>query len=146
MLLAMLLRLTSIRAEIPILQGDECEYRRIAANLLREHRYAGLHEGPQLVYPPLFPLLIAQLSLVTPSLAASGMWVPFLGGLALVAATYALARESYGRSLVQLVPMLALVALIAAPATIPRQGLSKYLVQIRYPAGARREGQLSRAT
>lgn len=96
MFIALVLRLAWIRAEIPVLQGDECEYLRIAENVLHEHRYAGLYEGPQLVYPPLFPLLIALLSLVMPSVAAAGVSVAFLGGLALVAAVYALGRGLYG--------------------------------------------------
>jgi 4-amino-4-deoxy-L-arabinose transferase-like glycosyltransferase len=96
LLLALILRLTWIAFEIPIVQGDECEYLRIAENLLHEHRYAGLYEGLELVYPPLFPILIALLSLATPDIEAAGTAVGLLSGLALVAATYALARQLYG--------------------------------------------------
>ena len=96
LVIALALRLVWISWESPVLQGDECEYLRIAENLLRNHRYAGLYEGLQLVYPPLFPILIALASLVTPSFQTAGILVAVLGGLSLVVAMYGLARHLYG--------------------------------------------------
>lgn len=94
--LALVLRVAWILGEVPILQGDECEYLRMADSLLRSHRYAGLYDGLQLVYPPLLPLLIVLFSPLAPSLPAAGVAVSLVSGLMLVAATYALAHRLYG--------------------------------------------------
>ena len=94
--LGLALRLIWIAWQTPILQGDECEYLRIAENIVRHHRYAGLFEGPQVIYPPLYPLLIALVSFVTRDLPTAGLAVGVIGGLCLIAAMYALAAYLYG--------------------------------------------------
>jgi len=61
-------------------------------------------EGPELVYPPLLPLLIAALSFPAGGFEAAARVVALIGGMALVAAIFVLTRHLYGRR----------VALIAA--------------------------------
>ncbi len=95
--LGLMLRLAWIAYQTDVFQGDECEYLRLAGNLVRHGRYEGLFDGLQLVYPPLLPGLVALVSALTPSLAAAGTIVALLSGVALISATYALAGRLYGR-------------------------------------------------
>ena len=95
-LLAASLRLYWVAHEIPILEGDECEYTRLAQNLVRHHTYVGMLEGPQLMYPPLFSTLLGAGYLITRDYGAAAHGVPLLAGLALVLAVFGLTRLHYG--------------------------------------------------
>ncbi len=75
-----------------VFDGNACAYARIALNLVTHLKYAGLYEGPELVYPPLFPILLALGSLFTGSVAGAARLVPFLSGVLLVPLVFALAR------------------------------------------------------
>jgi 4-amino-4-deoxy-L-arabinose transferase-like glycosyltransferase len=78
-----------------ILQGEECEYLRLAQSLQSGH-YIGITPGVQLMYPPLLPLLINIFFPLTLSLEGAAALVTLLAGVLLVAATYALAERHYG--------------------------------------------------
>lgn len=95
-LLGLLLRLYWISVEFPVFEGDECEYLRLAQNLVEHGTYVGLFEGPEVMYPPLFPALIAAFSFVTGSYETAGKLVTLLAGLGLIVAIFALARRLYG--------------------------------------------------
>jgi 4-amino-4-deoxy-L-arabinose transferase-like glycosyltransferase len=62
LLAAALLRLWRIAAGAAVLEGDGCEYARLAENLRAGHGYRGMLAGPEIMLPPLFPVLIAGLS------------------------------------------------------------------------------------
>src|SRR5690242_16678852 len=80
----------------PVLDGNGCEYARIVQNLLRDRAYVGLFEGPELMFPPLFPFLLAAGARIAGSLDLSFRVVPLLAGLLLVPAVFALTRLVYG--------------------------------------------------
>ena len=80
----------------PVLDGNGCEYARIAQNLLKDRAYVGLFEGPELMFPPLFPFLLAAGARIAGSLDLSLRVVPLLAGLLLVPAAFALTRLVYG--------------------------------------------------
>jgi 4-amino-4-deoxy-L-arabinose transferase-like glycosyltransferase len=94
--LASITRLYWVRHDVHVVTGDEGEYLRLAENLVRSHAYVGLFDGPQLMYPPLFSLLIAACSRLTGSYPAAGELVSFIASLVLVAAVFGLARALYG--------------------------------------------------
>src|SRR5437867_2445664 len=71
-------------------------YIRIAENLLDKGSYVGLFEGPELVVPPFFPVLLAVGALVTGSLEGAARLIPFLAGVLLVPIGFVLARLIYG--------------------------------------------------
>jgi 4-amino-4-deoxy-L-arabinose transferase-like glycosyltransferase len=96
LVLAAMLRLYWVAREIPILQGEECEYTRLAQNLVRSQTYVGMLEGPQLMYPPFFASLLGAGYLITGNFGAAAHAVPLAAGLALVLAVFALARLHYG--------------------------------------------------
>lgn len=79
-----------------VLEGNACEYARIAENLVKHGTYVGLLEGPELMFPPLFPVLLALGSLFAGSVEGAARLVPFLAGVLLVPAMFALARLMYG--------------------------------------------------
>lgn len=107
LLLAASLRVYWIAQEIPLLQGEECEYTRLAQNLVRSHTYVGMLEGPQLMYPPLFATLLGAGSLITRNFGAAAHGVPLVAGLTLVLAVFALARLHYGPRVGLIAAMLA---------------------------------------
>jgi 4-amino-4-deoxy-L-arabinose transferase-like glycosyltransferase len=107
LLLAIVVRLYWVQTEVRVLQGEEPEYTRLAENLLKRHAYVGLFEGPQLMYPPLLPALVAAGSFLTGDWETAGHPVTFVAGVALVLAVFALAQLLYGSR----------VALIAAALT-----------------------------
>ena len=79
-----------------VLDEDATEYARIAENLLHRGAYVGLFEGPELMFPPFFPVLLALGSLVTGSAESAARLVPFLAGVLLVPTVFAVARFMYG--------------------------------------------------
>jgi len=90
-----------------LLEGNACAMARIAENLLAHGTYVGLYEGPELMYPPFFPMLLALGSLFIGSVPGAARLVPFLAGVLLVPVMFALARLVYGVR----------IALIAVPTT-----------------------------
>ncbi|HZD54377.1 MAG TPA: glycosyltransferase family 39 protein [Woeseiaceae bacterium] len=95
-LLAAVLRVAWVFAQIPVAQGDECEYLRIAERLLHAHQYQGLYEGPEVIYPPLPSILIALVSALGMSLSTAGLLVGIASGVFLVVSVYFLGRHLYG--------------------------------------------------
>jgi hypothetical protein len=129
-LLGLALRVAWIAIDPRIAQGDECEYLRLADNLLRFHRYEGLYEGPQVIYPPLFPLAIAVASVLTRDLHLAGLVVGVLSGLGLVLAMHALAGYVYGRRVALTAALLGACfpALVELSGSVYSQGLYMPLV------------------
>jgi 4-amino-4-deoxy-L-arabinose transferase-like glycosyltransferase len=80
-----------------VLEGNGCEYARIAENLVRHGTYVGLSGEPELMFPPFYPILLALGSLAAGSVDSATRLVPFLAGVLLVPAVFVLARLLYGR-------------------------------------------------
>ena len=73
------------------------EYARLAQNLMSGKGYVGLYtEGPQLIFPPLYPIIIASLSFVTGTVEVSGRIANIVFGAALVFPVYLIARRLFG--------------------------------------------------
>ena len=73
-----------------------CEYVRIAENLLNNRAYVGLGEGPELMFPPFFPVLLIVGSFLAGSVEGAARLIPVLAGGLLVLVVFALARLVYG--------------------------------------------------
>jgi len=78
-----------------VLEGNGCEYVRIAENLIKHGAYVGLYEGPELMFPPFFPISLALGSLLTGSVDSAARLVPVISGVLLVPAVFTLARLMY---------------------------------------------------
>lgn len=79
-----------------VLEGNGCEYARIAENLVKHGAYVGLSGEPEVMFPPLYPILLALGSLIAGSVDGATRLVPFLVGVLLVPAMVALAWLMYG--------------------------------------------------
>lgn len=96
LLLALALRVFWALTQTSIIEIEGAEYARIAENLLRGTGYVGTMPGPQLLFPPLYPLLIAATTLGTGNSELAGRVVSIMAGVGLVLAVYALAAWVYG--------------------------------------------------
>ena len=80
------------------LDQDGVEYTRLAENLLAGRGYVGIfNNGPQLNYAPLYPLMIAVVSLVVGSGALAARAINVAFGAALVIPMFWIAHRMYGR-------------------------------------------------
>jgi 4-amino-4-deoxy-L-arabinose transferase-like glycosyltransferase len=81
-----------------VLDNEGVEYCRIAENLLAGRGFRGIFDnGPQLNFPPLYPWLIAAVSLVGPSIELSARLVSLVLGTALVIPVVRIADRVHGR-------------------------------------------------
>jgi 4-amino-4-deoxy-L-arabinose transferase-like glycosyltransferase len=99
-----------------MIDGEGAEYGRLAENLLAGAGYVGIATpGDQLFFPPLYPMLIAALSVVTGDTEVAGRLLSVVAGSLTVIPVYLIARRLYdGR-----------IAMLAAILT----GLHPFLVQ-----------------
>ena len=89
LLLAFTLRLLSARFLMGSIDSEGAEYARIAENLLNGNGYVGIAlPGAQLMFPPLFPLLIATVSLITHQSELAGRLISVSMGTLLVLPVY----------------------------------------------------------
>jgi 4-amino-4-deoxy-L-arabinose transferase-like glycosyltransferase len=78
--------------------GEGAEYARIAENLRNGFGYLGIATpGPELLFPPLFPLLISLASIVTGNYEWAGRVIAILFGAALPLPVYGIAARLFGR-------------------------------------------------
>ncbi len=104
LLLIMLAALT-LRALCAILFTGEidtegAEYARIAQNIIAGKGYEGLAtQGTQLFFPPLFPFLIAGVSLITGDAEIAGRILNVLSGALLVYPVYLVARRMFDEAI-----------------------------------------------
>jgi hypothetical protein len=111
----LLLRIAWARSHSTIIEQEGAEYARIAQNLLAGRGYVGIFEhGPALAFPPLYPLLIAGVSVLTGSTGTAAQWLNLAFGALLVAPVFRLAEEWYGGR----VAMLAGALVIGHPALL----------------------------
>jgi 4-amino-4-deoxy-L-arabinose transferase-like glycosyltransferase len=79
------------------IENDGAEYAQIAQNLLHGRGYTGLQPGPELLFPPLYPALMAALSPIS-GVEHAGRLVSVLFGVALPIPVYLIARRVYGKT------------------------------------------------
>src|SRR6185503_7446333 len=78
--------------------GEGSEYARLADNLRTGNGYVGIFNlGPQLMFPPLYPVLIASFSLITGEAELAGRLVSLIMGTCLVVPVFFMALQIYGR-------------------------------------------------
>jgi 4-amino-4-deoxy-L-arabinose transferase-like glycosyltransferase len=91
-----------------VIENEGTEYARIAENLLKGDGYIGKRdEGPQLMFPPLYPFLIAAFSFVVGELDLAGRSVSVLFGTLLVAVIFLIAQRIHGRRIAWIAASLA---------------------------------------
>jgi len=83
--------------EAPVISSDGAEYARMAEHLLHDHALVGNFEGPEIIYGPLYPVLIAGTMLVIPNSETAAHIVSLLSGTALIAIVFLIAQYVYGR-------------------------------------------------
>lgn len=95
--LALLLRVAAV-FRLGTIDTEGAEYARIAENFSAGRGYTGIEtSGAELIFPPLFPMLIAATSLVVGQAELAGRLVSLLLGTLLVLPVYFIARELHGR-------------------------------------------------
>lgn len=98
LLAALILRLWWLHSFTAVIENEGTEYARIAENLLKGDGYVGKrNEGPQLMFPPLYPFLIAAFSFLVAELDLAGRTVSVLFGTLLVAVIFFIAERIHGR-------------------------------------------------
>lgn len=110
---AFVLRVVCIR-HTGTIDSEGAEYARIAENLVAGNGYTGLvTPGKNLIFPPLYPFLIALVSSLLGNAELAGRLISVLMGSLLAVPVYLVARDLYGRKvapfaalLVALHPML----------------------------------------
>jgi 4-amino-4-deoxy-L-arabinose transferase-like glycosyltransferase len=107
LLLAFSLRLFSAEFLMGSIDSEGAEYARIAENLLNGNGYVGIAmPGTELMFPPLFPLLIAAVSLVTHQSEMAGRLISVTMGTMLVLPVYYIALYLYNRTVASVTAIL----------------------------------------
>jgi 4-amino-4-deoxy-L-arabinose transferase-like glycosyltransferase len=98
LLLALILRLLSAKFLMGSIDSEGAVYARLAENLLNGNGFVGIEApGEELVFPPLFPLLIAAVSLLTHQSELAGRLISVTMGTFLVLPVYFIAFHLYNR-------------------------------------------------
>lgn len=96
--LAFALRLLAAFFFAGMVGSEGAEYATIARHIVSGDGYAGLvTEGPELIFPSLFPALIAAFSFLTNDFEWAGRLVSMIFGALLVVPTYLIAQRIFGR-------------------------------------------------
>lgn len=99
LLAALSVRLLWLIAQSANIEGEGAAYARLAENLLRGNGYIGISglNSTDLVLPPLYPILIAIMSLVVRDSELAGRLVSLIMGVCLVIPVFFIASRMYGR-------------------------------------------------
>jgi len=97
LVLGLVLRLVWMVTQAHVVSSDGGEYATMAEHLLHQHALIGTYEGPEILYAPLYPLLIAAVMLVVPNSETAAHLVSLLSGTALIAIVFLLAQRLYDR-------------------------------------------------
>lgn len=116
---ALLVRLALLLLRAPVLEAEGAEYAALARSLLQGEGYIGtLEGGVQLLFPPVFPLLIAAVAWPIGDFETAGRVVSMLSGTALVIPVSLLALRLHGLASARIAGALtALHPLIATSST-----------------------------
>ena len=98
LLVGLLLRLVCLTHLTQAINGEGAEYARIAENLVAGKGYVGIAmEGRELMFPPLYPLLIAVSSFFTDDFYRAAQLVSLISGMFLLLFVFGIAKDLYGR-------------------------------------------------
>ena len=95
-LLGFALRLEWTITQAVVISSDGSEYATMAEHLRNQHALVGMYEGPEILYAPLYSILIAIAMLVFPNSEMAAHLVSLLTGTALIAIVFLVARRMYG--------------------------------------------------
>lgn len=96
LVLAFALRLGWALHSAHAVENEGAEYARIAQNLLHQHRYNGILGGPESIFPPLYPCLIAVGSFLTGDTEIAGRAISVVMGSLLVVPVLFMGRRLFG--------------------------------------------------
>jgi len=96
-LLSLFLRITWAVTRDVVIENEGAEYTRIGVNLAADKGYVGLMGGPQLVFPPLYPMLIRTGLFFAHSPVASARAVSIAAGTLLVPLVFLIVSAAYER-------------------------------------------------
>ena len=96
-LLAIVLRVCWIVRQTAVIENEGAEYAQIAQNLVAGKGYVGLWNVPEVMFPPLYPILIAAFSLATRDFDLAARLVSLTIGTCLVLPVFFIALRMYGR-------------------------------------------------
>lgn len=81
----------------PVIEVDGVIYATLARNLMAGKGFLGLYGSTDLIFPPLYPYLIAAVMVITDNAESAARWVSTIAGTLLVLPVFWLARRIYGR-------------------------------------------------
>ncbi|MEW5977969.1 MAG: glycosyltransferase family 39 protein [Acidobacteriota bacterium] len=96
LILALVIRLTWVRTQTAVIENEGGEYARLADNLLDKKGYTSILGGPNLMYAPLYPILIAIFTLPLGNSEMAGRFLTVIMGAVLVVPMMLIARRLYG--------------------------------------------------
>jgi 4-amino-4-deoxy-L-arabinose transferase-like glycosyltransferase len=91
----LLLRIGWMVTQAPVISSDGGVYATMAENLFHRRGLVGTGDGPELLYAPLYPALIATAMLSTGNSELAGHVVSLLSGTVLIVLVYLTARRVY---------------------------------------------------
>lgn len=96
LILGLIVRVDWLKSHVLVFNPDGAEYARSAENLLRGAGFSGMWSRPEVIFPPLYPLLIAAASPLTGNSEVAARLVSVICGVLLVLPIFYLARRIYG--------------------------------------------------
>jgi 4-amino-4-deoxy-L-arabinose transferase-like glycosyltransferase len=106
LIVAFAVRFAWLVTQTNVIENEGAEYARIAQNLRGGVGYVGMMAGPQLLFPPLYPVLIAGLSFITGDVALAARLVNVLAGALLVLPAFVSAWAVHGRRAALIITLL----------------------------------------
>lgn len=96
LVLGLIARVIWLETHVLVFNPDGAEYARSAENLLRGEGFSGIWSRPEVIFPPLYPLLIAVVNLLTGNSEVAARLVSVICGALLVIPIFYLGRKLYG--------------------------------------------------
>lgn len=97
LIFALALRLVWLVTQTSVIENEGAEYARIAQNLRDGFGYSGTMRGAQLLFPPVYPVLIAGLSFLTGNIELAARLISVAAGVLLVIPVFLLSEYVHGR-------------------------------------------------
>ena len=125
LLVGLTLRVAWMVTQVSVISSDGGEYATMAEHLLHQHALVGTYEGPEIIYGPLYPILIAGVMTVIPNSETAAHVVSLVSGTVLIAIVFLLAQTVYGRRTAYIAASLVAVhpLLIALSASVYNEAL-----------------------
>ena len=132
LLVAFITRIAWWIGHVTAIENEGAEYARLAMNLRDGVGYVGMLGGEQVLFPPLYPTLIALFSLFVGDPETAGRLVSLVAGLALVFAIHRITREIFGNSVALIGAILAALhpLLVGLSVTVYSESLSAALISL----------------